>query len=88
LKNDKVVTRIGWFASLMAIMMFASYIDQIMLNLSGKKGSLILPLATIINCISWICYALLKEKKDWPVFLCNCIGTIVAVITAVTGFAA
>ncbi len=82
--TEKTVTRIGWFASLMAIGMFSSYIDQIRLNISGQQGSLILPIMTTISCLSWVSYALLKEKKDWPVFLCNALGAILGTITALT----
>ncbi len=82
--NEKLVTRIGWFASLMAVLMFVSYIDQIRLNLDGQKGSIILPIATLINCIAWVSYALLKEQKDWPIFMCNSVGVVVAVISIIT----
>jgi len=82
--NEKLVTRIGWFASLMAVLMFVSYIDQIRLNLDGQKGSIILPTATLINCIAWVSYALLKEQKDWPIFMCNSVGGGVAVISIIT----
>ncbi|MFZ2970913.1 MAG: hypothetical protein WA063_07245 [Minisyncoccia bacterium] len=43
--------------------MFSSYINQIRLNLAGNTGSVILPVATTINCISWSSYAILKEKR-------------------------
>lgn len=82
--NEKLVTRIGWFASLMAVLMFVSYIDQIRLNLDGQKGSIILPIATLINCIAWVSYALLKEQKDWPIFMCNAVGVVVAVVSIIT----
>ncbi|MFA6096668.1 MAG: SemiSWEET family transporter [Candidatus Paceibacterota bacterium] len=82
--NKTYINKIGWFASLMAVLMFSSYIDQIRLNLSGNKGSIILPIATTVNCISWSAYAMLKEKKDWPLFVCNAIGIVFGVITAIT----
>jgi len=82
--NQRYINKIGWFASLMAILMFSSYIDQIRLNLSGIKGSIVLPIATTINCISWSAYAILKEKKDWPLFVCNAIGILFGALTAIT----
>lgn len=82
--KEAYVDKIGWFASLMAVLMFASYIDQIRLNLSGQPGSILLPIATAVNCTSWVVYALLKDKKDWPIFVCNTIGLVVSLITAVT----
>ncbi len=82
--KESTVAKIGWFASTMGIIMFSSYIDQIRLNLSGQPGSIILPIATTINGISWVAYALLKEKKDWPIFVCNFLAIILGLITALT----
>lgn len=78
------VNRIGWFASLMAVLMFASYIDQIRLNISGQPGSILLPLATVLNCAAWSSYAWLKKNRDWPIFICNLFGVVVATITTIT----
>ncbi len=82
--QEKISKRIGWLASLMAIIMFASYIDQIRMNLAGQPGSLLLPIATTINCLCWICYAMLQQQKDWPVFSCNLLGMIISMVTTVT----
>tara|TARA_B100001989_G_scaffold134920_1_gene95541 strand:- start:175 stop:465 length:291 start_codon:yes stop_codon:yes gene_type:complete len=75
---------VGWFACVMACVMYLSYIDQIRLNLSGQPGSVILPLVTIINCAAWIIYAATKTKKDWPVLICNIPGVILGLITVIT----
>jgi len=80
------VNYIGWFASVMAILMYVSYIDQIQLNLKGDKGSVLQPLAATVNCIAWTLYGFLKEKKDWPIIICNVPGIVlggVAFYTAV-----
>lgn len=82
--NEKIVNRIGWFASIMAIAMYVSYIDQIMRNIAGHKGSVILPIVTSINCTAWILYAGLKSKRDWPLLMCNIPGLILGIITAIT----
>lgn len=82
--NEKLVNKIGWFASLMAILMYVSYIDQIMRNLSGVKGSIILPIATTVNCTAWTLYGFLKVKKDWPIIICNVLGIVLGIITAIT----
>jgi uncharacterized protein with PQ loop repeat len=78
------VERIGWFAAMMAVAMFVSYIDQIRLNLNGQPGSFILPMVTTVNCSAWIAYAMLKHKVDWPILFCNTVGFVVSIITAVT----
>ena len=82
--REEIVNRIGWFASFMAVVMFASYIDQIRLNINGSPGSFILPLTTTMNCLSWILYAYLKPKIDWPILFCNALGAVVGIITATT----
>jgi len=64
--------------------MFSSYIDQIRLNIDGNTGSIILPVATMINCIAWTCYVVVKEKKDWPIFACNILGVVLGGATAIT----
>ncbi len=82
--NEKTINRIGWFASLMAIAMYTSYIDQIRLNLSGQTGSIILPIVTTINCIAWTMYGGLRETKDWPIVVCNIPGILLGIITFLT----
>ncbi|MEK7644482.1 MAG: SemiSWEET family transporter [Patescibacteria group bacterium] len=82
--NEKIVNRIGWFASFMALSVFFSYIDQIRLNVAGQVGSIILPIVTMLNCITWTLYAWLKPKKDWPIIFCNFPGIILGFVTALT----
>lgn len=81
---EKIVSKIGWFASFMAIAMYTSYIDQIRLNLSGQTGSIILPIITTINCTAWTLYGALKLQKDWPIIVCNVPGIVLGIITAIT----
>ena len=82
--NEKTINKIGWVASIMTIIMFSSYIDQIRLNLSGNPGSVILPIATMFNSSSWVLYSVVKEKTDWPIFVCNLLGFILGTATAIT----
>lgn len=82
--NEKIVNRIGWFASFMAIAMYFSYIDQIRLNLSGQTGSIILPIITTINCVAWTLYGALKIRRDWPIIVCNIPGIVLGIVTAGT----
>ena len=86
--NPRIVTFIGWLASIMGICMFFSFVDQIRLNLSGHPGSVVLPVATMVNCLAWTAYGLLKPKRDWPLILSNGLGVCVAAITALTAVAA
>lgn len=86
--DEKTVNRIGWFASAMAMLMFASYLDQIRLNLGGRPGSVILPVATTVNGIAWVCYAFFKTRTDWPIVVCNAVGAVLGLATAVTALLA
>ena len=83
--NENLINKIGWGASILACTMYISYIDQIMLNLSGQKGSNLLAIITTINCFAWLLYASMKHKKDRPIIVCNVPGVILGAITAITG---
>jgi uncharacterized protein with PQ loop repeat len=85
--KEKHVDRIGWFAAVIGISMYASYIDQIRLNLGGHPGSVILPVMTVINCCFWIIYGFLLKKKNWPSIACNLPGVVLGIITALTAMA-
>ena len=75
---------VGWFAVIMAYLLFGSFIDQIRLNLAGKPCSIFLPLGLIINCGAWTGFALLKEKVDKQMFAANATGVIIGIITLIT----
>lgn len=82
--NKKTLNRIGWFASAMGIAVFFSYLDQVRLNISGHPGSVILPIITTVNCVAWALYGWLRTSKDWPIVICNLLGIVVGILTAVT----
>lgn len=60
--NEKIVKALGSVAAVAAIVMYVSYIPQIIGNLHGNRGDYIQPLAAAINCILWVGYGLLKKK--------------------------
>ena len=53
--NEKIVKALGSVAAVAAIVMYVSYIPQIIGNLHGNRGDYIQPLAAAINCILWVC---------------------------------
>ncbi len=73
---------LGWIATVTAICMFFSYIDQIRLNLGEQKGSVLMPFATVVNCGLWTTYGWLR--RDWPVAAGNFPGVILGAIAFVT----
>ena len=52
----------GYLGSALSILMYVSYIPQIMGNLSGHKTSFVQPLVVAINCTIWVIYGLFKKK--------------------------
>lgn len=75
---------ISRLATLFSILMYVSYIPQIMNNLAGTKGNPLQPLCAALNSTLWVSYGLLKPKKDWPVVIANLPGIILGIITFVT----
>ena len=87
--NEKIVKALGSVAAVAAIVMYVSYIPQIIGNLHGNRGDYIQPLAAAINCILWVGYGLLKKERDWPIAIANFPGVIfglMAFLTAVIPF--
>ena len=80
--NQKIVERIGWAASIIAILMWFSFIDQIRLNLSGHKGSLLIPVVVTVNCILWTLFGL--GKKNWQIVSSNVPGIFIGIATVAT----
>ncbi|GJD63993.1 SWEET family sugar transporter [Methylobacterium frigidaeris] len=80
--SDSVVRWRGWIATATGVLMFISYIDQIQLNLSGQKGSIIQPLATVVNCALWTTYGALR--RDWPVSFANAPGIVLGTLALIT----
>lgn len=82
--SQKQITILGWIATFMSVMMYVSYIPQIMNNLNGVKGDFIQPGVAAINCTLWVCYGLFKEKRDIPLAAANAPGIIFGIITVIT----
>ena len=81
--DNKTVLTIGRIGSVLSVLMYVSY-PQIMNNLQGNYGNPIQPLVAAINCFIWVLYALLREKKDWPLFVANFPGILFGLATFVT----
>jgi uncharacterized protein with PQ loop repeat len=76
--------RLGWTATLGSLVMYFSFIDQIVRNLHGEKGSIILPAATTVCCSLWMLYGYVREGRDWPVVVANLPGVILGAMTFAT----
>ena len=82
--SERGILVLGWIATATAIVMYLSYIDQIMLNLGGQKGSIVQPFATMVNCGLWVAYGVLKPKRDWPIAVANFPGVVLGAIPLAT----
>lgn len=82
--NEKIVKALGSIAAVAAIIMYVSYIPQIIGNLHGNRGDYIQPLAAAINCILWVGYGLLKKERDWPIAIANFPGVVFGLMAFLT----
>lgn len=82
--SEKQMKTLGWIATFMSVMMYVSYIPQIMNNLAGQKGNFIQPAVAAVNCCLWCYYGFFKEKRDIPIVAANLPGIILGIITALT----
>ncbi|WP_085248107.1 SemiSWEET family transporter [Gilliamella mensalis] len=82
--SPKAFRILGIIATVASLGMYVSYIPQIIDNLHGFKSNPTQPLAAAINCSLWVCYGLLREKKDWPIAIANSPGVFFGLIAFVT----
>jgi len=82
--NKNGLFYVSRLATVFSILMYVSYIPQIMNNLNGMKGNPLQPLCAALNSILWVSYGLLKPKKDWPVIIANLPGIVLGLITFIT----
>ena len=61
--SEKNLKILGWIGTLLSVIMYVSYVPQIVGNLHGNKTFFLQPLAAAVNCTIWTSYGLLKEKK-------------------------
>ena len=74
----------GYLGSALSILMYVSYIPQIMGNLNGNKTSFVQPLVAAINCTIWVIYGLFKKNKDLPIIFANLPGIVFGLIATIT----
>ena len=48
--SEKQSAILGWIGTLLSVIMYVSYVPQIINNLHGMKGTPIQPLAAAVNC--------------------------------------
>ncbi|MBK4725362.1 hypothetical protein [Pantoea agglomerans] len=81
----KLHSLIGWLATVACCFMYISYIPLIIDNLNGLKTNPMQPLAAAVNCVLWVSYGLLSERRNWPIVIANSPGILLGLITFSTG---
>ena len=71
MNESKFISWLGRIASIIAILMYVSYIAQIYNNLHGNYAAPLQPFVAGVNCTLWSIYAYFKKDRDWPVFWAN-----------------
>lgn len=84
--NQNVIKKMGWIGTFLSVMMYVSYLVQIVSNLHGNKGDFIQPLVACINCTVWTIYGLGSKPKNWPIVIANVPGIFLGAIAAFTSF--
>ena len=74
----------GYLGSALSILMYISYIPQIIWKLSVHKTYFVQPLVATINCTIWVIYGLFKKNKDLPIIFANLPGIIFGLFATIT----
>ena len=82
--RDKAASAFGWTAAVIGLLLWLTLADQIRLNLSGQKGSVILAMTIVANCIAWVGYGLLKNPRDWKLVIANSPGILLGIVAVYT----
>ena len=89
MEDKKSLLLIARIASVMSVLMYVSYIPQIVDNLSGHAGDPIQPFVAMLNCILWTIHGLFGtdgHNRDMPIVIANVPGILfgfAAFITAI-----
>ena len=75
---------VGMLAMALSVGMWFTLIDQIRLNLAGQKGSLLVAVAIVANCVFWVTYGYTKRPSEWKVAWANVPGILFGLVNVAT----
>ena len=89
MEDKKSLVLIGRIASVMSVLMYVSYIPQIVDNLLGHSGDPIQPFVAMLNCIFWTIHGLFGSDghtRDMPIVIANIPGILFGFTAFITVF--
>ncbi len=85
MSKKKINTFIGSIGAFIGVLVFLSYIPQIIANIGGEKSQPLQPLVAAISCLLWVIYGLTNEHKiDYILIIPNAAGVIFGFLTFIT----
>ena len=85
MNKKKINTLVGSIGAFIGIIVFITYIPQIIANIGGQKAQPWQPLSASISCLIWVIYGCTKEpKKDYILIVPNAAGVILGFLTFIT----
>ena len=85
MNKKKINTLVGSIGAFIGIVVFITYIPQIIANIGGQKAQPWQPLSASISCLIWVIYGWTKEpKKYYILFVPNAAGVILGFLTFIT----
>jgi hypothetical protein len=83
-RQSKLNEYVGYAGLTLSIVLWLTLADQVRLNLAGQKGSLLVALAIVANCILWVTYGYTKEPKELKVAWANIPGVLLGLVNLIT----
>ena len=81
MNKKKINTLVGSIGAFIGIVVFITYIPQIIANIGGQKAQPWQPLAASVSCLIWVIYG---WTKDYILIIPNAAGVILGFLTFIT----
>ena len=82
MSKKKINTFIGLIGAFIGVLVFLSYIPQIIANIGGAKSQPLQPLVAAVSCLLWVIYGLTNEH--YILIIPNAAGVIFGFLTFIT----
>lgn len=72
------INLIGWIATTITIIQCTSQIHQIIRNVRGMKGSWLVPIMGVANCLTWLYYFIVADIITTQLYIVQLYASILA----------